>query len=402
MPLFDHSISETASARPGAREGIRDHDGAAAALQELARHADIEFDGRRPWDIQVHDPRFYRRVLRDGSLGLGESYMAGDWDAARLDETFTRILAADLEERLHGAATLPLKLRLAGAVLRAKLFNLQAGARAFEVGEAHYDMGNVLYQRMLDPTMSYSCGYWAEAEDLAQAQRAKIELICRKLELQPGERVLDIGCGWGGLAEHAAREYGAAVTGVTVSREQAALARERCAGLPVDIRLQDYRELEGRFDKIVSVGMFEHVGDKNYARFFRHAADLLADDGLFLLHTIGTRIAEPINDPWFDRYIFPNGQLPNAERIAHAARPVFILEDWHNFGQDYDRTLMAWWANVAQARSELEAAGYDERFFRMWKYYLHASAGFFRARRGQLWQLVLSKPQRGTMYRSVR
>jgi cyclopropane-fatty-acyl-phospholipid synthase len=375
---------------------------APAVLSELAASADIRFDGRRPWDIQVFDPTFYDRVLSAGSLGLGESYMDGQWDADCLDETCTRLLGADVELQLMGAGGLGLRLRLAAAVLRARLLNLQSPARAFQVGEQHYDIGNDLYSAMLDPTMSYSCGYWAEAENLEQAQLAKLDLICRKLELTPGERLLDIGCGWGGLAAHAARHYGAQVIGVTISREQAALARERCAGLPVEIRLQDYRELSGRFHKIVSVGMFEHVGRKNDQAFFDTAARLLADDGLFLLHTIGTCAARPVNDPWMDKYIFPNGELPNAERLASAVRPRFVLEDWHAFGPDYDRTLMAWWQNVDAAWSELAAAGYDERFRRMWKYYLHCCAGFFRSRRGQLWQLVLSSPQRRKVYRAPR
>jgi cyclopropane-fatty-acyl-phospholipid synthase len=385
-------------------DGIRriGHDGP-ALLKELAASADVTLNGHRPWDIRVHDAAFYDRVLREGSLGLGESYMDQQWDAPALDETFTRLLGSGIEDRLYGAAGLGLRLRVAAAVARARVLNLQSRQRAFQVGEQHYDVGNDLYQAMLDPTMSYSCGYWAEANDLASAQRAKLDLICRKLELQPGERVLDIGCGWGGLAEHAARHYGVQVVGLTISREQAGLARERCAGLPVEIRLQDYREMSGRFDKIVSVGMFEHVGRKNDTAFFDTAARLLNDDGLFLLHTIGTSAANPVNDPWIDRYIFPNGELPNAERLAQALRPRFVLEDWHAFGPDYDRTLMAWWANVERAWPELAAAGYDERFRRMWKYYLHCSAAFFRSRTGHLWQLVLSQPGgRRSSYRAPR
>lgn len=371
-------------------------------LTELAAQAGVRLNGHRPWDIRVHDPAFYDRVLRAGSLGLGESYMDKQWDAPQLDETFNRLLSCGIEERLHGSAGIALKLRVAAEALRTRLVNRQSRERAFQVGEHHYDVGNDLYEAMLDPTMSYSCGYWAEADDLESAQRAKLDLICRKLELEPGDRLLDIGCGWGGLAEHAARHYGVQVVGLTVSREQAKLARERCAGLSVEIRLQDYRETDGRFDKIASVGMFEHVGRKNDADFFDAAARLLKNDGLFLLHTIGTRAANPVNDPWIDRYIFPNGELPNVERLTKALRPRFVLEDWHAFGPDYDRTLMAWWANLERAWPALEGAGYDERFQRMWKYYLHCSAGFFRSRNGHLWQLVLSHPGRSGSYRAPR
>ncbi|MCF7989591.1 MAG: cyclopropane fatty acyl phospholipid synthase [Thiohalocapsa sp.] len=369
-----------------------------ALLQALVEPADIRFDGSRPQDMQISDPACFERMLRHGSLGLGESYMDGQWDARRLDETLTRLLAADVESRLTG----PVRLQLALAVAKTRLWNRQTRGRAFEVGERHYDIGNDVYRTMLDPTMSYSCGYWAEADSLDAAQSAKLELICRKLDLRPGEHVLDIGCGWGGLAEYAARTRGVRVLGVTVSKEQAALARERCAGLPVEIRLADYRSLQGRFDKVVSVGMFEHVGRKNHAGYFRRIAELLSDDGLFLLQTIGTRTAEPVNDPWIDAYIFPNGELPNTETLARATRRDFVLEDWHGFGADYDRTLMAWWRNFERGWPALEAAGYDRRFYRMWKYYLHCCAGFFRSRKGQLWQLVLSKPSRPGSYRSLR
>jgi cyclopropane-fatty-acyl-phospholipid synthase len=249
--------------------------------------------------------------------------------------------------------------------------------------------------------MNYSCAYWAAADNLEDAQRHKLDMICRKLELKPGERLLDIGCGWGGLAQHAASHYGVEVFGVTVSREQQALARERCAGLPVEIALMDYRDINDHFDKAVSVGMFEHVGDKNYPGYFDTVADALRDEGLFLLHTIGSSVTRRYTDPWIDKYIFPNGRLPSARRLAEALEGRFLIEDWHNFGQDYDRTLMAWRENFDAAWPRL-AQHYDARFYRMWIYYLASTAGFFRARQGQLWQLVLCKHQRRRIYRSVR
>ncbi|MBW7903176.1 MAG: cyclopropane fatty acyl phospholipid synthase [Rhodocyclaceae bacterium] len=366
-------------------------------LAELAAEAGVAFNGDAPWDIQVYDERLYRRILTQGSLGFGEAYMDGQWECLRLDELFARLMGVDAETRLGGRA----RLRLLGEILRHGIFNLQSVRRAFQVGEQHYDIGNDVFEAMLDPSMSYSCAYWPNATTLAEAQRAKLELICRKLELRPGEHLLEIGCGWGGLARHAAENHGVRVTGITVSREQQALARERCAGLPVSIELMDYRDLDGRFDKAVSVGMFEHVGPKNYGAYFSAVGRALADDGLFLLHTIGVHATSRHTDAWIDRYIFPNGKLPSARELAAALEGHFLIEDWHSFGADYDRTLLAWWENFDHAWPTLQAS-YDERFYRMWRYYLMSSAGFFRSRQGQLWQLVLGKRRRAGVYRSLR
>jgi cyclopropane-fatty-acyl-phospholipid synthase len=374
-----------------------DGDGPPAALREVAAQAGVRFNGDSPWDIQVHDDELYRRILTHGSLGFGESYMDRQWDSHALDELFFRLLRADSETKMTGWV----RLRLLGQILRQRLFNLQSRQRAFQVGERHYDIGNDVFEAMLDSSMNYSCGFWPDAEDLEQAQRNKLELICRKLALQPGERLLEIGCGWGGLAQFAAEHYGVEVVGVTVSREQQKLARERCAGLPVRIELMDYRDLRGSFDKIVSVGMFEHVGPKNYPVYFDTVLRLLNDQGLFLLHTIGIHKTLPNTDPWIDRYIFPNGKLPSAAELTGVVNDRFLIEDWHNFGQDYDRTLMAWWERFDAAWPDLSKS-YSDRFYRMWKYYLLSCAGFFRSRQGQLWQLVLSKRNRLAVYRSVR
>ena len=366
-------------------------------IEELLAHADVRLNGTRPWDIQVRDARLYRRVLTQWSLGLGESYMDGDWDCEQLDELFHRLMRADIESKAVGTA----KLRLAFETLRHSLLNLQSQGRAFEVGEKHYDAGNDVFESMLDSRMVYSCAYWERAADLEQAQADKLELICRKLQLEPGQSLIDIGCGWGGLARYAAERFGVRVTGVTVSREQLALARQRCAGLPVELRLQDYRDLQGQFDRVVSVGMFEHVGPKNYTAYFDAARRLLRPDGLFLLHTIGIDVTSPRTDPWIDRYIFPNGKLPSAVEIAQSAEGRFLIEDWHNFGPDYDRTLMAWCANLERAWPRLKDR-YPPRFFRMFRYYLLCCAGFFRSRQGQLWQLVFAGRERREAYRSVR
>jgi cyclopropane-fatty-acyl-phospholipid synthase len=392
-PIAPQSLPHPAAATPAAR--------APGALSRLLAEAGIQVDGGRPWDLEVHHPRLYRRVLWGGSLGLGDAYVDGDWDCDQLDELFTRLLRHDLDRRPWGLQ----RLRMAWALMDAALHNPQAPTRAFVVGERHYDLGNDLFERMLDPLWVYSCGWWAHAATLEEAQRHKLELVCRKLELKPGMTLLDIGCGWGGLAWWAATHHGVRVTGITVSREQQAHAQRLCTGLPVEIRLADYRTLHapaaGRFDRIVSVGMFEHVGPKNARDYFDTARRLLAPDGLFLLHTIGVDRPQSQTDPWIERHIFPGGKLPAAGELATDAERRFVIEDWHNFGPDYDRTLMAWHARFEAAWPDL-APRYGERFRRMWRYYLLSCAGFFRSRQGQLWQLVLSPRERGATYRSVR
>jgi cyclopropane-fatty-acyl-phospholipid synthase len=368
-----------------------------AVLRKLLARADVQINGGRPWDMRVNDARAYRRILARWSLGAGESYVDGDWDCERLDMMFERLLRADLDRTAPGSAKLQLQLES----LRQRLFNLQTVARAHQVGERHYDAGNDVFEAMLDSRMIYSCAYWEHASDLESAQAHKLDMICRKLELKPGETLLDVGCGWGGLARHAAEHFGVRVTGATISREQLALAEARCAGLPITLLLQDYRSLQGRFDKIVSVGMFEHVGLKNYATYFDTMRHLLAPEGLFLLHTIGVDRRAPHTDPWIERYIFPNGKLPSPQEMAGAIEGRFVVEDWHNFGPDYDRTLMCW-AERVEAAWPVLVQRYDEAFRRMFRYYLLSCAGFFRSRQGQLWQLVLSRSERRGIYRSFR
>ena len=351
------------------------------------RPDDTRAGGREPWDPRIHDERFYRRVLAQGSLGLGEAYMDGWWDVDDLDGMLERLVRAGADEQVHGF----------GAVwdgVRARVANLQSEARSFQVGERHYDLGNDLYRAMLGKRMVYSCAYWRDADDLDAAQEAKLDLVCRKLGLREGMRVLDIGCGWGEGLKFAAERHGVTGVGVTVSREQADLARELCAGLPIEIRLQDYRELgEAAFDRVFSLGMFEHVGVKNYDTFFDVALRCLSPDapdgGLFVLQTIGGRRSVDHTDPWIARYIFPNSMLPSAKQIAEAVEGRFVIEDWHSFGADYDRTLQAWRANIERSWDRLPSR-YDERFRRMWRFYLCASMASFRARKIQLWQVVLS------------
>ena len=350
-------------------------------IQHLLDAADVRLDGDRPWDIRIHDESFLHRVLAHGSLGLGESYMDGSWDSVELDSMLFRLLDTRLDHRVR-------TLDDYWFAARARLFN-QPKRRPFEIGRRHYDLGNDLYRAMLGKRLVYSCAYWRRAQDLDEAQEHKLDLVCRKLGTVSGMRVLDLGCGWGEALQFAAERYGVSGVGVTVSEQQVGFARELCRGLPIDIRLQDYRKVTDHFDRVFSIGMFEHVGVANYRRYFELARSCLADDGLFLLHTIGSVESVRTTDPWIGKYIFPNSMLPSAAQITTALEGLFIIEDWHNFGADYDRTLFAWRDNVERAWQTLRER-YDERFHRMWRYYLSASMASFRARRSQLWQIVLS------------
>ena len=360
----------------------REWDRAAALLER----ADVRVGGTREWDIQIHHPQVLQRILAQGSLGLGESYMDGWWDCERVDEFIARVLRARLDRRV-GSPGLWL------SVLRARVMNLQSVARAWQVGREHYDLGNDLYQAMLDPYMAYSCGYWTRATTLEQAQEAKLDLICRKLGLVRGMTLLDIGCGWGSLLRFAAEHYGVHGLGLTVSAEQAKWGAEKAKGLPIRFELTDYRQFNvngsQRFDRIASIGMFEHVGHKNYRDYMAMARRSLIDDGLFLLHTIGKNQTHLNIDPWIEKYIFPNGALPALSELAAAAEQDFIIEDIHNFSADYDKTLMAWYERFEAAWPTIQT-NYTERFHRMWRYYLLCCAGTFRARDNQLWQVVLS------------
>lgn len=360
---------------------------------EILRKTDIEINGDNPWDIQVHNDNLYKRVLAQGSLGLGEAYMDGWWDCERLDQFFHKVLKSGLEKML----SLPLILE----VIKAKIFNLQKKSRAFQIGERHYDVGNDLYQVMLDRRMNYSCGYWERASDLDEAQEAKLDLICRKIGLKTGQRILDIGCGWGGFVFYASEKHHAEAVGITVSREQAKLAEILKSDLNVEIRLQDYRDLDESFDHVVSVGMIEHVGYKNYRRFMEIVHHCLDDNGLFLLQTIGSNTSGISTDPWIAKYIFPNSMLPSCAQVSRAAEGLFVMEDWHNFSADYDKTLMAWYENFEKNWVKIKW-NYNDRFYRMWKYYLLSCAGAFRARKIQLWQIVFSKKGVSGGYRSIR
>jgi cyclopropane-fatty-acyl-phospholipid synthase len=357
-----------------------------ARVQKILSLADIKIDGERQWDITVHNGQFYARILRHGSLGLGESYMDGWWDCPSLDQFFTRILGAELDQSPRW------KWRFVLPYLAATFFNRQTRWRAKRVAELHYDLGNELYESMLDHRMVYTCARWANASNLDEAQEAKLDFVCRKLALQPGMTLLDIGCGWGSLARFAAEKYGARVVGITISREQMQLAQQLCAGLPIDIRLQDYRDVDGTFDRVASLGMFEHVGSKNYRKFFEVAHRSLRPGGFFFLSTIGANRSVRATDPWVDKYIFPNAHLPSASQISVPIEGLFVLQDWQNWASDYERTVMAWFQNF-QKRWKNLGPRYDERFYRMWKYYLMLAAACFRSRKYQVWKILMSRQE---------
>jgi len=353
-------------------------------LRELLESAGVQINGEQPHDIQVHDPRFFDRVLREVELGLGESYMDGWWDCQAIDQMIDRVLRADLHLTLKG------NWKILWHVLKARLLNLQAISKAFEVGEQHYDLGNDLYRAMLDKRLNYTCAYWKNASTLDQAQEAKLDLVCQKINIKEGMKILELGCGWGSFAKYAAEKYGAQVLGVTVSKEQVALGMELCQGLPVELRLQDYRDVAGKYDAVISIGVMEHVGYKNYRTYVDVVDRCLKEDGIAFIHTIGTNISTNTANPWTNKYIFPNGMLPSISHLGAAMEPNFVMEDWHNFGPDYDKTLMAWHANFEKAWPDLKDS-YDERFYRMWRFYLLSSAGGFRSRDSQLWQIVMTR-----------
>ncbi len=361
---------------------------AEAIVRELFGHADVNFDGKREWDIKVHDQRFFERVLRDASIGFGESYMEDWWEVEKLDVLIDKLFRANIKQKIQGS------WRLKALTVKALLLNLQAKTRSGASVEAHYDIGNDLYTRMLDERMGYTCGYWKNAKNLTESQEAKFDLVCRKVGLEPGMRVLDLGCGWGGLASWAAEKYGCSVLGVTLSKDQVSLGNElwgpKGKKLDVELRLCDYRDVQGTFDRVVSIGMMEHVGPKNHRDMMEVIAARLKDDGVALVHTIANNKSLRHGTPFIEKYIFPNAVAPSLEQIGRASGGLLVMEDLHNIGEDYDPTLMAWWENFDRTYSEISHK-YDRKFYQMWKMYLLAAAGASRSRDGQLYQMVFTK-----------
>ena len=350
-------------------------------FEELLAVADIRIGGDRPWDMHVHREEAFAKFFAYGSLGMGESYMDGWWDCDQLDELVSRASGADLQKKMR-----PSDLLLA---VQARLMDPMGGRRGSREGERHYELGREFYRRVLDKRMIYSCGYWKDAATLDEAQEHKLDLIARKLRLEPGMRVLDIGCGWGGSIHYLAERYGVSGMAVTISPDQYEVARELCRGLPVEIRLQDYRKVDEQFDCSFSIDMLGHVGRRNYRAYMETVKRNLRPGGLHLVQTAGSSNSTVKADPWVNRYIFPGGHIPSPKQVTEAAEGVLVLEDWHSFTQDYDRTFMCWHANLPSAWESLDG-GPDDRLKRMWSYYLQSFAGVFRSGASQLWQVVFS------------
>lgn len=356
-------------------------------IEELLERAGVKINGYRPYDIHVYNDHFYQRVRNGGYLALGESFMDGWWDCQALDQFIDRVLRAKIETGVKK------NRKSSWHMLKSKLFNLQNNRRANQVAECHYDIGNDLYKAMLDRRMVYTCAYWKDTAELDAAQEAKLDLVCRKMNLEPGMTVLELGCGFGSFAKYAAEKYGANVTGINISREQVDLGREICKDLPVELKLDDYRNAVGTYDRVVSIGIMEHVGYKNYRTYMETVNRTLKDDGIAFFHTIGGNVSRSACNEWTSKYIFPNSVLPSISQLGQAMEGLFVMEDWHNFGPDYDRTLMVWHDRFEHAWPDIRDK-YGDRFHRMWRFYLLCSAGAFRSRTIQLWQVVMTKPGR--------
>ena len=337
--------------------------------------------GRSPVAIRFTDRRVVFDLLRDPRLGGGEAYMNGrmvveEGEILDLLDLFRSNTSWERTPRKKG-------LRKGGSKAMARLNRLNWERRSRKNVAHHYDLSDRLYDLFLDADRQYSCAYFTDPSvSLDQAQEDKKAHIAAKLYLKPGQRVLDIGCGWGGMALYLNRVAGVDVLGVTLSEEQLKVARRRAdeAGVAdrVKFELIDYRNVAGQFDRIVSVGMFEHVGPPHYRAFFRKCRSLLADDGVMLLHTIGRMGPPGTTDRWIQKYIFPGGYNPALSEIVGASERVrLIASDVETLRLHYGYTTEHWYRRVTEKRAEIEAL-YDERFFRMWQFYLAGAAVTFR------------------------
>ncbi|MEL6169124.1 MAG: cyclopropane-fatty-acyl-phospholipid synthase family protein [Pseudomonadota bacterium] len=349
-----------------------------------------------PVTVRISDPDVLRKAVRSPELAAGEAYMDGTLTIDGDDlHGFLRIAIENLE--VHRGPWWDQALRRLRVLLK-RLHQFNPRSRARSNVAHHYDLSAELYELFLDTDKQYSCAYFADPSmTLEEAQAAKKRHIAEKLLIQPGMRVLDIGCGWGGLGMTLARDYGAHVVGVTLSEEQHKIANERAeaSGLSnmCDFRLTDYRNVDETFDRIVSVGMFEHVGVPHYGEYFNHVADKLRPDGVALIHTIGRPEPPGSTSPWITKYIFPGGYAPALSEVMPSIEASGLYQtDIEIWRLHYAETLRVW-LDRFMANWDKAAALYDERFCRMWRFYLIASEQTFRHGRQAVFQIQLAHDQ---------
>ncbi|MBD3883191.1 class I SAM-dependent methyltransferase [Phormidium tenue FACHB-886] len=345
----------------------------------------------------IHNPKTYDRILTFGALGFCEAYMDGWWDEE--NNNLAELIGLFYRSGAYTKARDKVTPQLLFKVITQRLLTVPTLIQNSRKNvQHHYDLGNDFYQLFLDPTLTYSCGYRIrETDSLEQMQLQKYELICRKLALQPGESLVDIGCGWGGMLIYAAERYGVTGTGITLSVEQAKLAQERIAqkGLSdrLKIEIADYREIQGQYDKFVSIGMFEHVGKGSFSTFMQKAAALLKPNGIGMLHTIVTSSSER-NGAWVDKYIFPGGYVPQLHELAQEMLAAKLtVAHCENLKPHYAETLKRWDENFTKNKEKITSLSprYDERFLRMWDMYLQSFEASFRYGSLQVHQLLFYK-----------
>lgn len=361
---------------------------------KLFEKADITINGSRDWDIQVHNKQFLSRVLRDGTIALGESYIEGWWDAKRIDQFIYKLLKSGIVSYMQK----PLIQKWYD--LKSKAINKQSKTKALKNASFHYNLGNRLFESTLDKSMNYSCAYWRNAKTLNQAQENKMHLICKKLKLEKGMKVLDIGCGWGGFAKFASEKYGVKVTGLTISKDQFDYAKKYCKKNNVEILLEDYRDHIGQYDRIICVEMMEHVGSKNHRKFVEKVYQNLKKEGLFLLQCISVNKILERNDPWIDKYIFPGSVPLCAKQINNATDNLFYIVDWEDFTQDYHRTMMEWHKNFKKNWKNIKNH-YDKKFYRLWEFYLLCCPATALAKTHHLWQIVFARIDSDKQYMRI-
>ena len=338
-------------------------------ITKKLKEVDVVIGGSRDWDIQVKNKKFFRKVFLNANMGLGESYVNKYFECRRLDQLIYRLR--------HYFPKKSIILKNIYDIIQDKFINFQSIKRATKVAKTHYDLEVKIFQKFLDKRMIYTCGYWNNAKNLDEAQEKKLDLIAKKLEFKPNMKVLDVGCGWGGSAAYFAKKYRVQVVGITNSKEQYNYAQAHNSSELTQFIYCDYREHKEKYDAIYSIGMFENVGSKNYLTFFKCIKNNLKQNASFLLHTIGMDMTVNTRFSWAVKYIFPNGELPSQKQITDNIEHNFIIDDWHNFGCDYDKTLMQWYKNFVRTYPSFKSDYYDERFFRTWSFYLLLFAKFF-------------------------